>query len=415
MSAEFIKDRLIVFFERSTWEIAYTGNDIQPFLWQKINTELGCESQCSTVPFDKEILAIGNTGVHACNGANVVRIDSKIPDEIFDIKDKELGVQRVAGIRDYFVECVYWSFPASNQDPNFVYPNKVLVYNYQNGTWGINDDTFTAFGYWEQDTSTTWAGSAPATWGETDSQWGSGEDQQQFRQVIAGNQEGFVLQIRADKARNAASMQITNIVLGSPYSTLTIIDATLAIGDFILIENVTGITNLNGNIYQIENINTSLNTLLIETPGAAGAYTGAGTAARVSNIVIQSKQWNPYDKIGCNVYLQKIDFAVQNTGEGGGQVTVDYAPSSSALSISDSEPFTMMGTSILETSPYPLIPLEIIQERLWHAVYFQAEGTCINITISMSFDQMKVPAYALSDFQLEGLVLHTQKISLRLQ
>ena len=40
VSAEFIKDRLIVYFERSTWELAYTGNEVLPFVWQKINTEL---------------------------------------------------------------------------------------------------------------------------------------------------------------------------------------------------------------------------------------------------------------------------------------------------------------------------------------------------------------------------------------
>ena len=40
VSAEFLKDRLIVYFERSTWELVYTGNQIYPFTWQKINTEL---------------------------------------------------------------------------------------------------------------------------------------------------------------------------------------------------------------------------------------------------------------------------------------------------------------------------------------------------------------------------------------
>ena len=50
ISAEFIKDRLIVYFERSTWELVYTGNEVLPFLWQKINTELGSQSNIS-LPF----------------------------------------------------------------------------------------------------------------------------------------------------------------------------------------------------------------------------------------------------------------------------------------------------------------------------------------------------------------------------
>jgi len=88
VSAQFIKDRLIVFFERSTWELAYTGNQALPFSWQKINTELGIESTFSVVPFDKYILGIANVGVHACNGANVERIDDKIPDIVFQIQNK---------------------------------------------------------------------------------------------------------------------------------------------------------------------------------------------------------------------------------------------------------------------------------------------------------------------------------------
>ena len=44
ITVEFVKDRLIVFFERSTWELVYTGNQVQPFVFQKINTELGAES-----------------------------------------------------------------------------------------------------------------------------------------------------------------------------------------------------------------------------------------------------------------------------------------------------------------------------------------------------------------------------------
>ncbi|MDD5551239.1 MAG: hypothetical protein PHS34_08270, partial [Candidatus Omnitrophica bacterium] len=68
VSAEFIKDRLIVYFEKSTWELASTSNQVKPFTWQKINAELGSESTFSSVPFDKAILTIGTTGVHACNG-----------------------------------------------------------------------------------------------------------------------------------------------------------------------------------------------------------------------------------------------------------------------------------------------------------------------------------------------------------
>ena len=115
VSVGFIKDRLIVYFESSTWELAYTGNQILPFVWQKLNAELGSDAAFSSVPFDKVVLTIGNTGIHGCNGSNVERIDNPIPDEVFQIRDKNSGTARIAGIRDYFTEMVYWTFPAANE------------------------------------------------------------------------------------------------------------------------------------------------------------------------------------------------------------------------------------------------------------------------------------------------------------
>jgi hypothetical protein len=91
VSAEFVKDRLIVFFESSTWELVYTGNQAYPFTWQQINTELGCESTFSVVPFDKFCIGVGNVGIHSCNGANVDRIDQKIPMEVFNIHNTSDG------------------------------------------------------------------------------------------------------------------------------------------------------------------------------------------------------------------------------------------------------------------------------------------------------------------------------------
>ena len=422
ISAEFIKDRLIVFFQSSTWELAYTGNQQLPFVWQKINTELGAESEFSTIPFDKQIVTIGNVGVHSCNGANVERIDQKIPDEIFEIRDKNSGPSRVCGIRDYYVEMIYWAYPPSNQSAfSATYPNKVLSYNYQNQSWATSDYSFTAFGYFEQQSDITWQ-TAEFTWNSTNFTWNSGVQQAQFRQIIAGNQQGWVMIIAPDESRNSPSLQITALTIRSstvPLSvvTLKVINHNMNVGDFVLFETINGIANINGTIGYIFGI-TDANTISVSvsvSAGITGVYTGGGTLARVSRIDIESKQWNPYDKDGKNVYIQKIDFAVQKTAAG--QVTVDYFPSSSDESmLMTAVPDVLTGNGVLETSAYPatLYPFEQFQDRLWHPVYFQALGECIQIRIYLSDAQMYNPLSALSDFELEGLILYTDKIG-RLQ
>lgn len=417
ISAEFIKDRLIVYFERSTWELAYTGNQILPFVWQKINTELGSEATFSTVPFDKEILTIGNVGVHSCNGANVARIDNKIPDQIFEIRDKNEGVKRVAGIRDYYVEMVYWTLPSSNELAIEIYPNRVLVYNYRNGSWSINIDTFTAFGYFEQQSDITWQ-TATTTWEESTFTWNSGVTQAQFRQVLAGNQQGWTVLIAPDVYRNCPQLQITNLVIGLGGNvTLTIIDHTLAVDEYIVLENLNGLVGPFTSIYNVVSV-IDANTIVVYAPDiTTGLYKGGGTAARVSNYDIWSKQLNPYVSKGQNVYLSKIDFIVQRTTAG--QLVVDYYPSSTTLSMiaTGTATNTIMGNNVLETSPYDptYYPLETLQDRLTHPIYFQTEGNFIQINLYMNNDQITNPTIAWSGFELEGMVMHCMAISTRLQ
>lgn len=443
ISANFVKDRLIVFFERSTWELAYTGNQAEPFRWYKINTELGSEATFSSVPFDKEILTIGNTGVHACNGANVQRIDNLIPDEIFEFKDPQNFVNRIAGIRDFFVEMVYWTFPSVSENLNNTYPNSILVYNYKTGSWALNDDCITAWGYFEQQAGLTWQ-DATFTWEEAGMQWGSGVTAAQFRQVIAGNQEGFIFKVIADDPTNAPVMSITDVTiagpLGSQILTLTIVDHTLTTnpanpwaitGDYIYITGDPAITGVSGpfdktifqvlavlspNQVKVANIVLFPNTYTpITFNGVTGAYQGGASVTRVSNIQIATKQWNPYVKQDRNFYLSKIDFGVLATDDG--QITIDYSPSSAQISMVTDGNLTdsIMGNNVLETSPYALAPLEDFQERLWHPIYFQTDGECIQLFIYMTDFQLRTPSISFEDFQLEGMILYTMPTAQRMQ
>ena len=435
VSAEFIKDRLIIYCEKSTYELVYTGNQVLPFYFQKINTELGSDSTFSIVPFDKEVLAIGNVGVHSCSGANVARIDEKIPDEIFELNEKPTAAIRVTGIRDFFVETVYWAYPDINAAR---YPNQILVYNYRNGTWAKNDDCITAMGYFDSQTGTTWLSSYPQTWAQTNFPWNSGANATNFRQVVMGNQQGYIFIASANTSTNAAVMSVTNMAQVGVTIQMTIIAHTLSNDEYISISNLSfagvTITDNNGNspiIFQVTVINAD--TIAIGYTDypltLTGVYVGGAVVARVSNIQMLSKQWNPYISQGRNFYLARIDFCVTRTGSQledgtfiGGEITVDYYPSGSQLSMLDAAnggtggTQMVMGNGVLETFPCnpAIYPFESQQERLWHPVYFQTDGQTIQIYLSFSDDQITDPNIIGADFQLEGLVLHCQPTSARL-
>jgi hypothetical protein len=411
VTAQFLKDRLIVFCETSTWELVYIGNESLPFVWQQINTELGAESTFSEVPFDKVILGVGNVGIHACNGSNVERIDEKIPDSVFEVSNDNEGVFRVHGIRDYFAEMVYWTFPALEKDATF--PNRVLVYNYRTRSWAFNDDSITVFGYFQKQDNITWA-STNSTWQESIEQWNSAILQKQFLQILAGNQEGFTFIIDVESSRNAPALQITNLTISSPIVTITAINHNLLPDDFVLIENLQGIILPIKGIYAVDSV-IDVNTFTIIAPDIAGTYLGGGTIARVSRIDILTKQYNFYVAQGRNCYVSKVDFYVDRTADG--QITIDFFPSSSNLSLVEEGTVTgaIVGTSVLDTSAYVSIPLEAQQDRLWHPVYLQAEGECIQLRIYLSDTQMVQSDVIFSDFQMHAMTFYAQPTSQRLQ
>lgn len=423
VSVEFIKDRLIVFLDESTWEVVYTGNQIQPFALQQINTEFGVESTFSIIPFDKVILAIGNLGIIACTGNNVERIDDKIPDNVFEIHNINGGVDRVFGIRDYETEMAYWAFPSSDATSTLPYPNQVLVYNYKNGTWAFNDDSITCFGYYQATAGTTWA-SQTVLW-NSDVTWSDGSSNALFKAVIAGNQQGWTFIVNRDTPTNCAALQITNMSTGNGiYLTITSIDHNLReVQDYVYLQGITGtLSTLNGLIFQVIPIVDSMGAIDPDNfniyTDAMGTYTGGGTLARVSNIQLQTKQYNFYMDKGRNAYVSKIDFLVDATFAG--QIQVDYYVSTSANSmLADSAPISgsgsLLGTGILETFPYPTVPFEENASQLWHPCYIQADGEFIQLNISMTPDQMMNVNVMISDFQLHSMIFYATPTSSRLQ
>lgn len=427
ISCGFIKDQLVVYFERSTWTLKYTNNAAEPFTWQKVNSEQGAESTYSAVAFDEFLLAIGSTGIHACTGTSVKRIDNKIPNTVWDIHTGATEVDRVAGIRDFYVEQVYWTFPISDTNSfSSTYPNKVLVYNYKTQTWSFNDDSITAFGYYYETSASAviWS-SEDIFWDNSEILWSSGAQQPLNQDIIAGNQEGFTFIIDTDVTTNAQALQLTNIVLIAGVITLTVINHNLNItgqmdGDFINIQNLNGLTGPFIGQYPISSI-IDANTFTIIAPDiygvllAGGVYTGGGTIARVSRINLLTKQFNFYVQDDRNSYVQKVNFLVDRTQSG--EITVDYQTSTSTNSGLGEAALTgaQVGTNILETTPYTLVPFEQQQERLWHFVYFQSDGTSTQLRLYLSNTEMANPSITTADFQLHAMLFYCVRSSSNLQ
>ncbi len=415
VSVGFIKDRLIIFCEESVWELAYTGNELLPFILQQINSELGIDATGSLVQFDKVVLGFGTKGLLESNGINVDRIDQLIPYTLFDVSNENNSPERVNGIRDFFNELAYWTFNSSEKsDSNTgLYPNTILVYDYINQTWSYNDDTVTAFGYYFQQLNIAWQDFSNS-WEDSDLVWRDPSLQSKFRTIIAGNQQGFTFLTNSALNTNSPTQFITNMSFVNRVVTITSIDHNLPNGSYVQFSSIndTGTigTIMNDNIYQVNTL-TSSTFFVIVSAVPTGVYSGKGNFSRVSEIEILTKQYNFYNKIGQNIAVSRVDFLVDRTATG--QLSVDFINSTSDANLFNESVISgaAMGTNILDTKPYTAIPLERTQDRFWHYIYLQAEGENVQLKLYFNENQIIDPSIVSQDIEIGAMLFYVTKTS----
>ena len=330
-SVGFVRDNLVIYCERSTWQLRYTGRSIAPFQIERVNSELGAASTFSAVQFDTSLVGIGDKGIVECDSSKSNRIDIKIPDLVFSFSNRDEGTARIQGIRDIQQRLAFWTYvdqSAANEAIASggvgVYPNRRLVYNYENDSWAIFTDSITALGTYQPTKSITWA-AATYPWTTSNFPWASREFL--FPALIGGNQQGFLfylggnleplvsnqqtLTITAITGNDTTATKITSpshnmvngqvisisgIPLGTGYaSTLNnprkgIITAAtqanpcqitstgngLANGDIVEIASVVGMTELNTNTYTVTVVDANNFTIGVDSTAFA-AYVSGGT------------------------------------------------------------------------------------------------------------------------------------------
>lgn len=223
-------------------------------------------------------MTVGNRGIVISDGNDTIRIDHKIPDEFFSIRQINNGYARVQGIRTFRTKLNFWTIP-SEDNPTGIYPDYVLVYNYDTANWSKFDDQFTCFGYYyPQSAYTTWD-DLPNAWSSYTNVTWDGEDASEFEElIVAGNQQGYVFVLEVGGGVNGSSLSISNIT----GTTFTSANNNLSQGNWISLVGVTGTTSddgisLNGRNFKLEDptLNASDFTLYEFKPVDGGNATGS--------------------------------------------------------------------------------------------------------------------------------------------
>lgn len=422
----FVRDNLVIYCNSSTWQLRYTGRSIAPFQIEKVNSELGAYSLFSAVQFDKSLVGIGDKGVVECNSATSERIDIKIPDLVFLFSSDSNSPQRIQGIRDIQQRVAYWTYvyqPAEDEEQGEggqagIYPNRRLVYNYENDSWATYTDSITAMGQFQPNDSITWD-EADWTWDEANFPWNSRPSL--FPALTGGNQQGFTFYLSSNlfpQVNNDETLTISGITGNTPNPTvITSPNHNLVSGQVIQIENIptgTPFNNLNDGIFGI--IVTDENSFQIylynattgqfSTPqvDASGqVYVGGGTIAVRDGFSIQSKKFNFLDN-GQNIQMGYIDVLAASTESGAITMNVytDYSDNpGQAVNVtpSNSDPFF---NSVIPTSQGSLGGLT--GSKYWQRVYCSTRGSMITLEYTLSNAQL-AGVEQESDVQIDSQIL----------
>ena len=421
------EDVMIIGFTRQQARLIYSGNDIVPFNFFSINSELGSGSTFSTIIMDEGVITKGSRGFIITAQTESKRIDLEIPDEVFEVNLLENGTERVCAIRDYINEWIYFTYPL-NTIP-YIYPNQTLQYNYRDNSWAIFRECYTTYGLFRRASGFTWAtvGLVFPTWREWNEPWNSGSSTLLNPDVIAGNQQGFIV-VRDDGTTEQESLYIQNIsgaVVTSP-------DHCLNVGDYITIDGAIGTVGaqVNGKIFSVAA--TTTNTFVLNPPLPGGlTYTGAGTITRMYVPFIQTKQFPPSWGIGRKTRLGPQQYLFSVTANS--QITLliflsqdsDNAynnleyPYSYGIVPQYSPNNSLVYSSTLYTCPEStnlgLTPANInlnsvtspFQQQIWHRMNTSLIGDTIQIGFTMSDAQMRDVNFTnqFAEIELHGFIL----------
>ncbi|MHA2064167.1 MAG: hypothetical protein ACXABY_07280, partial [Candidatus Thorarchaeota archaeon] len=372
----------------------------------------------SVIQFETEIVSFGGRGIVSCDSFKTIRIDDKIQNFVFDkVQNENNGPQRVQGIRDFAERLAYWTYPSAKNDKK--YPDKRLLYNYEEDSWGILKDDYTSLGYFYETSDRTWASSAGTQW--VDANWPWSAVQSQFPTVVGGNQQGFIMKLISTDGYDR-SLAISAI-------DGTVLPMRITINDHNFINNDDGVrvplikisgiptgtafaTTLNGVVFgaQVVDANTldlftyNSTTDEFDVPVAieAGTYVGYGRAAQAENFKIVSKKFNMMEE-GQKIQLGYIDVLAQKTTSGAitMKLYTDYANNKISNDGTDSFFNTTMTTA-------PLTGTLRTESKLWHRVHCTARATMIQIEWTLSNAQLN-GVEQNQDVQIDAQILWVRK------
>ncbi len=438
VSVGFVRDNLVIYCERSTWQLRYTGRSIAPFQIEKVNSELGGEGPFSAVQFDTSLVGIGDKGIVECDSYKSERIDIKIPDFVFNFQPStaaNLAAYRVHGIRDFINRLAYWTVPLASSyqstlpSASRIFPNQRLVYNYENDSWALFNDSLTTLGTYQPQSGRTWK-NTHAPWIACKFPWISTQ-QAGVPAIVGGNQQGFIEYLN-QLTTNDVSLFISQITPNTATvpTIITSPNHNMMTGFVIQISGIPtatpyaaslngkvfGIVFVDANNFQLWTYNSTTGQFSDPANFSEGPYVGGGLINIRENFSVVSKKFNFLDE-GQNIQLGYIDILMNATEKTGaislfvylnydGNVVSNTKPQNE---INDYSPIRNPDTffnSVIPTTQSSLSNIE--GSKFWQRVYCSTRANFLTLQYTFSNGQM-AGVEQERDVQIDAQILWIRK------
>lgn len=203
---EFLGDDLYVLFKKHIFRFAYTGDEDLPFEWQRIEGFEGSYAKCSPISLPHEIMAVGKRNVIGMNGNLSYTVDLLNPEFVPSWVQSSISYSQGMVWKDEKqVWFTYTSAEASANADGNIYPDSILVLDYEQKNWATYGIDIHCMGISDLEADLTWNDVTDA-WEDIDWAWSEPAIQAGSDVRLFGGHAGIIYKLDYNLSDNGSSI-----------------------------------------------------------------------------------------------------------------------------------------------------------------------------------------------------------------
>lgn len=360
-------------FDRMNYTLERTTDAFNPYFGREVPGPIGTNAKFSAVSWADAVKSLGKTGIIQTDGRSTLRIDNKIPNFTKE-EIEQVEFNLTYGGFDRLNNLFLWAYKEDESTGDT--QNKVLVNNYEEDSWSVYDQRFSVLGQTDIGLNLTWDDIDETAGNISWKQWDTTEDiwdriglGASVQKTLAGDDLGFIYEINKDFDDYISA--ISAITPGAT-TTITVTATGILSGDFVTIENVEGMTQINNFDPDTDEQIQANYLVLSATPTSIeinvdstlfDPYTIGGTISKIIAFRAETIPFNPYRSIGRRCYVSHVEFLIDTNG---GHLLVDV--------FSDEEDTAFRQNILLQ-------PTDVQKEREWISMSVNQESNFLTFVL----------------------------------